>query len=530
MKRLWVLVLVIGLVAASCGDDDSGTTTTAEPTSTSSGTSSTVAGFDYPTQIVEAYVEGCGVDGTEEFCRCTIDEFQLRMPLQDFLDLDEDPNIDSDPVVAEIIDICLRRTDTTTTTVGGFEPIDDIDTLTDLTILDLEQFWAVELPAVFGVEYVPVSAVGPYFVSEGDVPVCGGPLQPDQYQVNAFYCSLNDSVQWDQEGLMIPFWTEYGDFTVSLVLAHEWGHAVQERFGFDDSLPTIVSELQADCLAGAWTRYVDAEESANLRLDVGDLEEGMAGFIEIGDGLGTAPSGANAHGNSFARLSAFFDGFSLGAEHCATFEDTPPPFFHIPIDPDGTIDLPYAETAPLLSGALEVFWDLAYPEVFGEAWDPIDTTVPYFPSSGEVPSCGGFTGDTEFYEGNAFYCPPEDFVAWDEEQLFPGLYAGIGDFAIGLVLATQWHHAVQHKAGLETEGVAATLQRDCLTGVWTAALTFDDNPMEIFLTAGDLDEGIVGFLVVSASPGSEGEASAFSRFEAFKEGFLNGIDVCGLPG
>jgi hypothetical protein len=265
-----------------------------------------------------------------------------------------------------------------------------------------------------------------------------------------------------------------------------------------------------------------------MRLDEGDLEEGMAGFLLIGDELGSAPTGPNAHGNSFARLSAFFDGFMLGAEHCATFEATPPSFFDIPIGVGGQVDLPYDETAPGLSGALEVFWDLVYPEVFGEPWDPIDTTVPYFPSSGELPACGGFTGDSEFYEGNAFYCPPDDYVAWDEEQLFPGLYTEFGDFAIGLVLATKWHEAVQNKAGLETEGVAATLQRDCLTGVWTAALTIADNPMAIVLTAGDLDEGIGGFLTLSATPGTEGEASAFARFEAFKNGFLDGIEVCGL--
>jgi hypothetical protein len=54
--------------------------------------------------------------------------------------------------------------------------------------------------------------------------------------------------------------------------------------------------------------------------------------------------------------------------------------------------------------------------------------------------------------------------------------------------------------------------------------------MAIVLTAGDLDEGIAGFLTVSAAPGEEGEASAFARFEAFKNGFLDGIDVCGLAG
>ena len=523
-----MLVLAIGLVAAACGDDSGGifTTTTGGSTSSTADT-----GFEYPTQIVDAYVEGCSVDGTEEFCRCTIDEFQLRMSLEDFLDLEQSDDIESNAVVNEIIDICQRRVGgtTTTTEAGGFEPITDPGTAIELSIADLELFWSQEMPDVWDVDYTPVSAYGPYLISEGDVPVCGGPLEREQYTGNAFYCSLNDTIQWDLETLMVPLWTEYGDFTVALVMAHEWGHAVQARFGFDDSLPTIISELQADCLAGAWTGHVDREESDILRLDAGDLEEGMAGFILIGDQLGSAPSGPNAHGNSFARLSAFYDGYSLGAGHCATFEDSPPPFFHIPLGVDGVVDLPYAEAATFLTGALEAFWEIVYPDQFGTEWDPVDATIPVFPSSGEYPTCGGFALEREFFEGNSFYCPPDDYVAWDEEQLFPALYTEIGDFALGLVLATHWHEAVQHRAGLETEGEAATLQRDCLTGVWTAALTIEDNPTEIILTAGDLDEGISGFLVTSAPAGTEGHASAFGRFESFKNGFLNGISVCGLP-
>jgi hypothetical protein len=85
-------------------------------------------------------------------------------------------------------------------------------------------------------------------------------------------------VQWDAEGLMAPLYEQFGDFTVALVLAHEWGHAIQERFGFDDSAnPTIVSELQADCLAGAWTGYVASGESDILVLEPGDLEEACPG-------------------------------------------------------------------------------------------------------------------------------------------------------------------------------------------------------------------------------------------------------------
>ena len=88
---------------------------------------------------------------------------------------------------------------------------------------------------------------------------------------------------------MAPLFEEFGDFTVALVLAHEWGHAIQARYGFDDfNSPTVVSELQADCFAGGWTGASPAAR-ATSRLAPGDLEEAMAGFLLIGDSLGSAP-------------------------------------------------------------------------------------------------------------------------------------------------------------------------------------------------------------------------------------------------
>lgn len=432
--------------------------------------------------------------------------------------------------------------DTTTTTVSAaststtepeFTSITDIETITQLTIFDLEEWWGSELPAVFGVEYDPVSEFGPYFISQGDIPFCGGPLKREEFETNAFYCPIDDTVQWDAETLMAPLFQEFGNFTVALVLAHEWGHAVQARFGFDHvNQPTIVSELQADCLAGAWTRRIEAGESNLLRLEPGDLEEAMAGFLLIGDQLGSAPGGPNAHGGSFDRLNAFFDGFNAGTAECATYEDSPPDIVFIPLrvgeDPVQGGDLPLADTAPFLIDALEVFWTIVYPEVFGTAWIPVSSTVPYRPSSGTFPSCAGTTFDRAFYEGNAFYCAADDYVAWDDEVLFLDLYVQIGDFAIGLILANEWGRAVQSRAGLDIHTPAAQLQVDCLAGVWAAALIPDDNPMGILLSAGDLEEGIAGFLTLSAAPGDEETVSAFDRFESFKDGFFSGTDACGL--
>jgi predicted metalloprotease len=539
MRRLLGVLVVVAVVAVACGDDD------AQPifTATTSETGATGKIEPYPEAIVAEYVRGCETEAGTGMCTCTIDEFQQRLTLTEFLAL-VDTDVDSNPLAQKVIQVCLSRATTATTTtvvaattsttlVDDFQSITDIDTITQLTINDLELWWAAELPAVFGVTYEPVSEFGPYFPSQGDVPFCGGPLKREEFEANAFYCSINDTVRWDAEDLMAPLFGEFGDFTVALVLAHEWGHAVQARFGFDDfTNPTIVSELQADCLAGSWTRRIAREESDLLRLEPGDLEEGMAGFLLIGDQLGTNPGGANAHGGSFDRLNAFFEGFNGGTTECSTYEDAPPEIVFIPLrvgeDPNEGGDLPLADTAPFLIDALEAFWAIEYPATFGEPWVPVSASIPYLPSTGSFPACGDTTLDASFYEGNAFYCPPDDFVAWDDEQLFPDLYVEIGDFAIGLILANEWGRAVQARAGLPLDTPAAQRQVDCLTGVWTAALIPDDNPTGILLSAGDLEEGIAGFLTLSAGPGEEGAVSAFDRFESFKEGFVGGTEACDL--
>jgi predicted metalloprotease len=535
MSRLTPLLIAVALASTACGDDAAGpvfatTTTTGGVTTTSVGTQPGA----YPQSVIDGYMEGCSPTSGESFCRCTIQEFEARLPLDEFLALGAD-TIDSNPTAQEVIGICLNGPTTETTVAGGdFTPITSVEEIENATAVDLVEFWSEEMPAQWGIDYQPLAGIGPYYVSQGDRPRCGGPMQRQEYEQNAFYCGADDTIQWDAEGLMAPLFQQFGDFTVALVLAHEWGHAIQNRYGFDSAnQPTIVSELQADCFAGAWTGRVADDQSDVLRLEPGDLEEAMAGFLLIGDGLGTAPGGPDAHGGSFDRLNAFFDGFTEGVPRCATYETDPPAVVFIGLtagdDPSHGGDLPLADVAPTITAALDTYWNIVFPDTFGTPWTPVSQLIPYRPSTGSLPACGGFTADRSFYEGNAFYCPPDDFIAWDDEGLMPGLYTEIGDFAVGLVLATQYGQAVQARAGLPTEGVDAQLQADCFSGTWTAALTFSDNPMQLYLSAGDLEEGIAGFLSLSATPGEEGNgAPAFDRYQSFKDGFFNGIQACGL--
>ena len=125
-----------------------------------------------------------------------------------------------------------------------------------LTVADLQDYWGSELPALYGVEYRPIPAAKIIaYTSTSKIPRCGpGKVRYKDVAENAFYCNAGKFVAYDDENLFPQLDVEFGDFTIVLTLAHEWGHAVQDQAGL--SGPTIALEQQADCFAGAWVRSI----------------------------------------------------------------------------------------------------------------------------------------------------------------------------------------------------------------------------------------------------------------------------------
>ena len=539
-----LLVLAIVLPAAACGDPpvkfppeltgqdlgpaDTTTTTGTGPGDTTAGTTTTTGVATYPARLVNIFLDDCHGEGIgRELCACAIDGLQARVPLDDFLEVAAEREVadlfaleggmGSAAAVSGVIDSCRGE-------IVGPMTLDDQVTA---AIADLTAYWEQQLPAIYGIDYREVSDAFPYYPSTRDVPECGPePIDPEVYFDNAFYCRPGDYIAWDAEGLFPSLWTEFGDFTVAMVLAHEWGHAVQARA--DVTGLTIMTELQADCFAGAWADHIARGEGL-LRLNPGDLEEAMAGYLVFRDPPGTSLSDPAAHGSAFDRVNAFRDGFFNGPEQCRGYEQGGYLVADIPLTQADLItggDLPFAEAAPLLSQSLEAYWALVFPEVFGIPWEPVEG-FPYLPASGVFPPDCGDPG-AGAPDGTAYYCETGDFVTWDQETLFPGLYQSIGDFAVGMVLGHEWATAAQAKAGLPTAGEEAELQADCMSGAWAAALVPFDNPTGIVLSSGDLDEGIAGFLTLGDDPGSGTmeRGTAFERFDAFQQGFFNGTRGC----
>jgi len=130
-----------------------------------------------------------------------------------------------------------------------------------------------------------------------------------------------------------------GDFAQAYVLAHEYGHHIQNILGYEETMRaeqerdpsrknelSVRFELQADCLAGVWGHY-GAER--NL-LEPGDVEEGLAAAAAIGDDTLQKEAGGRVspeswtHGSSEQRVKWLRRGLEQGnIAACDTTRGTP---------------------------------------------------------------------------------------------------------------------------------------------------------------------------------------------------------------
>jgi uncharacterized protein len=110
-----------------------------------------------------------------------------------------------------------------------------------------------------------------------------------------------------------------GDFAVAYIVAHEYGHQVQDELGlfqqYGQQLPAMAFELQADCYAGTWARSAYQEN----RLEDGDVQEALDAALAVGDFDAGNPG---HHGTPEQREEAWNSGFQAGdPSSCSTYLD-----------------------------------------------------------------------------------------------------------------------------------------------------------------------------------------------------------------
>lgn len=155
-----------------------------------------------------------------------------------------------------------------------------------------------------GLRYVPPTVEGGYVGSDG--PSCAGePSVPG----NAYYCPSGNFLAWDED-LMRAGYTQIGDAWVYLVIAHEWGHAIQAQL--PDRFVSQAVELQADCLAGA--SLEGAARAGLVQIEPGDAQEIADTLQAVADDYPWTDE--SSHGNARQRTAAFQQGVSDGVEGC----------------------------------------------------------------------------------------------------------------------------------------------------------------------------------------------------------------------
>ncbi len=421
----------------------------------------------------------------------------------------------------------------TDTDDGGDDPLPpeppQVALTIDNTIADLQEYWEDELPEVFGPEYIPLDEDSVFPLSSVNSLSCGGEDIPlDLLQGNAIYCPPDDYITWDDEFLFPDLEAQFGELAPALVMAHEWGHAIQARNGMDETrVPTVLIELQADCLAGGWVNDL-LNRTEGLRIQPTDLDQAVAGLLNFSDPIEVSSQSPGAHGSGFDRVTAFGDGVEGGAAACADYLDggVEP----IDIDLGGLGDtggnLPFLNlddqgtNAPdLFLQDLQVFYDTEAAAV-GE-------TVPQFVDITRRRDTGDITCELPSGTLVAVCESPDGEQAgllWDEQLI--EFHNNIGDFGSALFISIEISRLVAPSLGLD----ATPAQLDCMSGAWTGFVgelpsertTPEDRDDErLILSPGDLDEAIVGMLEAQAM-----DRTVFERVQSFRDGYFEGISAC----
>ena len=405
------------------------------------------------------------------------------------------------------------------------------DTIIKRSIGDVEKFWSQVYPSTYSGPYKKIAGGEYPYGPDNPPPSCSDPSTKANYAdvaENAFYCPNGDFVAWDDVNLTNKLLDEFGPFTLAIVVAHELGHAIQQRAGvFDLNLITFVTEQQADCFAGAYTQWVATGNSGVFDLKLSDLDQALGGFLQIRDPVGTdTVNDSNAHGSAFQRINAFEDGLQSGAEACKAYPDGAfnfvPEVFTDQTDLESGGNLTLDQLLAQLPAELDQFWAAAF-TLISKTWT--ETKVNAFDPDNEGATCGSDSASGEDAIGLSFYCADDDTVNFDVTYLMPYALENIGDLADAVLISDLYSTRAQTLAGLDTGTLDASLQGACFTGVFIGTLDTGELIGEKLLSPGDLDEAVGAFLQFSdtaddiqAGTGTTG--TAFQRLDAFRAGFF----------
>ena len=167
---------------------------------------------------------------------------------------------------------------------------------------------------------------------------------PATTAVGPFYCPVDQTAYFDTDffqELVDRFGSSGGPFAQEYVVAHEYGHHVQQLQGILGRSQQgaqgaggngVRTELQADCYAGIWAHYASTvkQESTGVPylqpLSDKDIHDALSAAASVGDdriqkeSTGRVNPESWTHGSSEQRQKWFTVGYQTGDPNkCDTF-------------------------------------------------------------------------------------------------------------------------------------------------------------------------------------------------------------------
>jgi predicted metalloprotease len=201
----------------------------------------------------------------------------------------------------------------------------------------LYDFWRDTLPTQSNAQFRPAKQVRTF--TDAVETGCG----PATAEVGPFYCPVDEVIYLDttffDEVLERQLGGPSGAFVEPYVLAHEYGHHIQNVLGLMGKVKTqqgpksdaVRLELQADCFAGMWARSATTTDDATgqalfAELTDTDIREAIAAATAVGDDRIQQQSGGRVnpeqwtHGSAAQRVKWFQTGMQDGTiQGCDTF-------------------------------------------------------------------------------------------------------------------------------------------------------------------------------------------------------------------